>query len=71
MARRSFGIYGVTMSGTEEFVETISSAAQGSAVVGRMETEAARGGPFEYIRCRDALGDLRFEFNLHTRRKTA
>lgn len=71
MGYRSYKIYGVTHQGVEEYVDTVTSAAEGKAVHNRMLAEARKGGPFDYIRCRDCLGGLRFEFELRTGRKTA
>ena len=64
---RIFNIYGVTEDRTEVFVESVSTPAQGKTAHVRMKQE----GVYEYIRCRDVLGGLRFEFNLETERKTA
>lgn len=63
---RMFNVYGVR-DGVETFVETVSNAEQGKSAHQRMKLE----GVYEYIRCRDALGGLRFEYNLQTGRKTA
>lgn len=67
MARRSFKIFGIKDGGAEQWVDTVSSAAEGKAVHAAMKTQ----GYFDYIRCRDCLGGLRFEYNLRTGRKTA
>ncbi len=67
MARRSFKIFGIKDGGAEEWVDTVSSAADGKAVHVAMKKQ----GYFDYIRCRDCLGGLRFEYNLRTGRKTA
>lgn len=63
---RMFNVYGVR-DGVETFVETVSNAEQGQAAHQRMKL----AGDYEYIRCRDVLGGLRFEYNLKTGRKTA
>jgi hypothetical protein len=63
---RMFNVYGVR-DGVETFVETVSDAAEGKAAHQRMKL----AGVYEYIRCRDVLGGLRFEYNLETGRKTA
>ena len=42
-------------------------AADGKAVHQMMKEQ----GYFDFIRCRDCLGGLRFEYNLKTGRKTA
>ena len=65
MAQRMFNIYIVT-DGIETFYKTVSSAAAGKAAHEELKTTEA-----DYIRCRDCLGGLRFEFNLRTGRKTA
>ena len=67
MARRSFKIFGIKDGGSEEWVDTVSSPKAGKAAHEAMKTE----GHFDYIRCRDCLGGLRFEYNLRTGRKTA
>ena len=64
---RMYRIFGVTEDRTEEFYETVTSPAEGKAAHSRMKQE----GVYKYIRCRDCLGGLRFEFNLETGRKTA
>jgi len=63
---RMFRILGVK-DGIETPVTTISSAAEGKAAHAEMKAE----GVYDYIRCRDCLGGLRFEFDLKTGRKTA
>lgn len=65
--RRSFRIYGVKDGGKEEFVTSVSNAADGKQVHQDMKTQ----GYFDVLRCRDVLGGLRFEYNLITGRKTA
>ena len=62
---RIFNVYSVT-DGIETFYKTVASAAAGKAAnVALKKTDA------EYMRVRDCLGGLRFEFNLKTGRKTA
>ena len=62
---RIFNIYSVK-DGIETFFKTVASPAAGKAAhVAMKKTDA------EYIRCRDCLGGLRFEFNLKTGQKTA
>ena len=65
--RRSYKIYGIKDGGKEQWVDTVSNAADGKAVHQMMKEQ----GYFDYIRCRDCLGGLRFEYNLKTGRKTA
>ena len=67
MARRSFKIFGIKDGGAEEWVDTVSSAADGKTVHAAMKTQ----GYFDYIRCRDVLGGLRFEYNLINGQKLA
>jgi hypothetical protein len=67
MARRSYKIFGIKDGGPEQWVDTVSNAADGKAVHNTMKAQ----GYFDYIRCRDCLGGLRFEYNLKTGRKTA
>ena len=67
MARRSYKIFGIKDGGPEEWVDTVSNAADGKAVHNAMKVQ----GYFDYIRCRDCLCGLRFEYNLKTGRKTA
>ena len=67
MMRRSYKIYGIKEGGKEQWVDTVSNAADGKAVHQYMKEQ----GYFDYIRCRDCLGGLRFEYNLKTGRKTA
>jgi hypothetical protein len=62
---RSYLVYSVT-NGRETFVRHVYSAAEGKAAHAELkQTEA------EYIRVRDVLGGLRFEYNLKTGAKTA
>ena len=63
---RVYRVFGLR-DGVEELVATVSSPAQGKA----KHQEMKREGFYEYIRVRDALGGLRFEYNLQTGRKTA
>ena len=63
---RMFNVYGV-LDGTETLVETVSSPEQGKTAHARMR----QAGIYDYIRVRDCLGGLRFEYNLKTGRKTA
>ena len=65
--RRSYKIYGIKDGGKEQWVDTVSNAADGKAVHQMMKEQ----GYFDFIRCRDCLGGLRFEYNLKTGRKTA
>jgi hypothetical protein len=67
MMRRSYKIYGIKDGGKEQWVDTVSNAADGKAVHQYMKEQ----GYFDFIRCRDCLGGLRFEYNLKTGRKTA
>lgn len=62
---RMFNIYSVT-DGIETFYKTVGSVAAGKTAHAELKLTDA-----EYIRCRDCLGGLRFEFNLKTGRKTA
>ena len=64
---RSYRIYGIKDGGTEEFVTSVSAAADGKAAHQAMTQQ----GYFDTLRCRDVLGGLRFEYNLITGRKTA
>jgi len=64
---RSYKIYGKNEGQDEVYVATVHSAAEGKAYHGLLK----QGGIYDYIRCRDCLGGLRFEINLHTGRKTA
>jgi hypothetical protein len=64
---RSFKIFGVKDGGAEQWVDTVSNAADGKAVHAAMKAQ----GHYDYIRARDVLGGLRFEYNLKTGRKTA
>ncbi len=72
MSKRIFIIYSVT-DGVEKHHATISSwssrllAAKGKKIHAAMKAE----NQADYIRCRDVLGGLRFEYNLKTGRKTA
>ena len=63
---RSYKIFGIKDGGAEEWVTTVSNAADGKQAHNDMKTQ----GYFDYIRCRDVLGGLRFEYNLKTGRKT-
>lgn len=65
--KRSYTVHGVTTELDEVYVTTVYSAAQGKAAHADMKTQ----GKFDYIRLRDCLGGLRFEYNLKTGRKTA
>ena len=65
--RRSYKIFGIKDGGKEQYVDTVSSAQAGKTVHSQMKTQ----GYYDYIRCRDCLGGLRFEYNLKTVRKTA
>jgi hypothetical protein len=65
--RRSYKIFGIKDGGAEQWVDTVSNASDGKAVYQTMKEQ----GYFDYIRCRDCLGGLRFEYNLKTGRKTA
>ena len=64
---RSYKIFGIKDGGAEEWVTTVSNAADGKQAHNDMKAQ----GYFDYIRCRDVLGGLRFEYNLKTGRKTA
>ena len=64
---RSYKIFGIKDGGTEEWVTTVSNAADGK----QAHQDMKKQGYFDYIRCRDVLGGLRFEYNLQTGRKTA
>ena len=64
---RSFKLFGVKDGGTEIYIDTISSPNAGKAIRERLIAEKR----FDYLRCRDCLGGLRFEINLATGRKTA
>ena len=66
MSKRIFIIYSVT-DGVEKHHATISSASQGKKIAADMRAE----NQADYIRCRDVLGGLSFEYNLKTGRKTA
>ena len=61
---RTFTIYSVDAEGTETYYDVVSSPAQGVAAHAKLKAEA------KYVRCRDCLGGLRFEYNLKTGRKT-
>ena len=65
--RRSYKIYGIKDGGAEQWVDTVSNASDGKAVHQAMKEQ----GYFDYMRCRDCLGGLRFEYNLKTGIKTA
>ena len=54
--RRSYKIYGVKDGGAEQWVDTVSNAADGKTVHQMMKEQ----GYFDFIRCRDCLGGLRF-----------
>ena len=64
---RTLKIFGIKDGGAEQWVDTVASAKAGKAVHSAMKTQ----GYFDYIRCRDVLGGLQFEYNLKTGRKTA
>ena len=64
---RMFNVYAVDAEGTETYYDTVGSPAQGIAASLKMKSEKTA----VYIRCRDCLGGLRFEYNLKTGRKTA
>ena len=64
---RSFKLFGVKDGGPEIDSDTNSSPNAGKAIRERMIAEKQ----FDYLRCRDCLGGLRFEINLTTGRKTA
>ena len=64
--KRSFVLYAVSKDKTETFIKLIHNPKEGKG----LEPDLIKQG-FEYIRCRDCLGGLRFEYNLHTGRKTA
>ena len=64
---RSYKIFGIKDGGAEEWVDTVSNAADGKTVHQMMKTQ----GYYDLMRCRDVLGGLRFEYNLRTGRKTA
>ena len=65
--KRSYRIFGIKDGGKEEFVTSVSNAADGKQAHQDMKTQ----GYFDVLRCRDVLGGLRFEYNLATGRKTA
>ena len=65
--RRSYKIFGIKDGGAEQWVDTVSNASDGKAVHQTIKEQ----GYFDYIRCRDCLGGLRFEYNLKTGRKSA
>ena len=56
MARRSYKIFGIKDGGPEQWVDTVSNPKDGKAVHNAMKVQ----GYFDYIRCRDCLGGLRF-----------
>jgi hypothetical protein len=64
---RSYTIFGIKDDGEEVFVATVTSSADAKATHQMMKAQ----GYFDYIRCRDVIGGLRFEYNLKTGRKTA
>lgn len=64
---RSFKLFGVKDGGPEIYIDTISSPNAGKAIRERLIAEKQ----YDYLRCRDCLGGLRFEINLATGRKTA
>ena len=64
---RSYRIYGIKDGGKEQFVTSVSNAADGKQAHQDMKTQ----GYFDVLGCRDVLGGLRFEYNLITGRKTA
>ena len=65
--RRSYRIYGVKAGGKEEYVTSVSNAADGK----QAHQDMKKQGYFDVLRCRDVLGGLRFEYNLITGKKTA
>ena len=65
--RRSYRIYGIKDGGKEEYVTSVSNAADGQ----QAHQDMKKQGYFDVLRCRDVLGGLRFEYNLITGRKTA
>jgi hypothetical protein len=64
---RSYKIFGIKDGGKEVWVDTVTNAEHAKTVHQAMR----RQGYYDYIRCRDCLGGLRFEYNLKTGRKTA
>ena len=64
---RSYKVYGRVEGDDEVYIATIHSAAEGKAYHGLLQ----QGGIYDYIRCRDCLGGLRFEIDLRTGQKTA
>ena len=65
--RRSFRIYGIRDGGKEEYITSVSNAADGKAVHQQLKQQ----GYFDRLLCRDVLGGLRFEYNLITGKKLA
>ena len=65
--RRSYRLYGIKDGGKEEFVTSVSNAADGKAAHQAMKQQ----GYFDTLRCRDVLGGLRFEYNLINGQKLA
>ena len=65
--RRSYRIYGIKDGGKEEFVTSVSNAADGKAAHQAMKQQ----GYFDTLRFRDVLGGLRFEYNLINGKKLA
>jgi hypothetical protein len=63
---RSFTIHTVT-NGREEYHSTVHNAREGKEAHEALK----RQGGADYLRCRDCLGGLRFEYNLRTGKKTA
>ena len=64
---RSYKVFGIKDGAAEVYITTVHSAAEGKVAHNAMKSQAY----FDYIRCRDVLGGLRFEYNLKTGRKTA
>lgn len=64
---RSYKIFAIKDGGAEELVTTVHSTAEGKTAHSMLKAQ----GYYDYIRCRDVLGGLRFEYNLKTGRKTA
>ena len=65
--RRSYRIYGIKDGGKEEFVTSVSNAADGKAAHQAMKQQ----GYVDTLRCRGVLGGLRFEYNLINGQKLA
>jgi hypothetical protein len=62
---KTFSVFSVT-EGKEAFFRYVYSTEEGKAAHADLKKTGA-----EYIRVRDCLGGLRFEYNLKTGRKTA